>query len=242
VFSDHEVDSACGVSVTRDIVNQADYFQANAARRPLLLQGSGGWFYRFDGVDDNMATLGQAMPSLREGSAFFIMKPRSDASVGEQFFTLGFNGFSDALNGVVFSLQAGDQVRLRADNGDLEVTVQGTGSGAVSFGVVFRWGPASSGADAETTNLQAASDPSYQSQIGAPDIAVIGAGFDGGAVDVANAALVEISAFAFYSRRVSDAEVVQLLDYGASRPFTSPTGEQFADCRYFTDDFGWIDG
>jgi hypothetical protein len=48
-----------------------------------------------------------------------------------------------------------------------------------------------------------------------------------------------MAAFAFYSRRVSDAETLQLLDYAATRLFTSPVGEQFGDCTFFTDDQGW---
>ena len=244
VFSDHEIDANCGVSVTFDIANRADYFQANADRRPQLLRGTGGWFYRFDGVDDYMSILSQPLPSLREGTAFFIMKPVAGSVVDGQFYTIGFNGFTDAVNGIVFSLQASDQVRMRADNGDLEVTVTGTGPDTVSFGVVFRWGPALDGAEAETTNLGSASDPSYSNNIGGPNIAVLGAGFDGANVDLTNVGAFEMSAFVLYGRRVSDLEALDLLDYAAARPFTSPTGEPFGggECDFFTDDTGWVDG
>ncbi len=241
-LSEHDVDADCGVSLTKDITGQADYFQANAANRPLRLLGSGGWFYRFDGVDDHMATLNQQLPSQREGSAFYIYKPLAGATAGDRFFTLGFNGFTDAVNGITFSQEAGDVVRLRADNGNLQVDVQGTGSGALPFGVVLRWGPADSGGDAETSTGQAASDPGYTNQLGGPDIAVLGAGFDGANVDTLTAAAFELSAFALYSRRISDAEVLQLLDYAETRLFTSPQGEPASDCTYPTDDFGMTDG
>lgn len=238
-FSEHTVDADCGVSFTQDIARQADYFQADAARRPLRLRGSGGWFYRFDGVDDHMATLNQQFASQREGTAFFIYKPLAGATVGDRFFTLGFNGFTDVVNAIAFSQEAADAIRMRGDNGDLLVEVQGTGSGALPFGIVFRWGPAADGGDGETSTGQAASDPGYSNQIGGPNIAILGAGFDGANVDAATAAAFELNAFAFYSRRVSDAEVLRLLDYAETRLFTSPVGEQFGDCTFFTDDQGW---
>lgn len=239
-FSEHDVDADCGVSFTKDIAGQADYFQATAARRPLRLLGSGGWLYRFDGADDFMATLNQQLPSLREGTAFFIIKPSAGAFAGDRFFTLGFNGFTDTVNGIAFSQEAGDVIRMRADNGNLLVDVQGTGSGALPFGVVFRWGPAEDGGDGETTTGQAATDPGYTNQIAAPDIAVLGAGFDGANADTATAAAFEMNAFAFYGRRVADAEVLKLLDYAETRLFTTPAGEQYSDCTFFTDDQGWV--
>lgn len=238
-FSNHDVDSDCGVSFTEDLAGRADYFQANAARRPLRLRGSGGWLYRFDGVDDFMATLNQQLSTQREGTAFFIYKPLAGATAGDRFFTIGFNGFTDSVNGITFSQETGDVVRMRGDNGNLQVDVQGTGSGALPFGIVFRWGPAENGGDGETTTGQAATDTAFINQILSPNIAVLGAGFDGANADAATAAAFELSAFAFYSRNVADAEVVQLLDYADTRLFTSPAGEQFDDCTFFTDDQGF---
>ena len=238
-FSKHDVDDVCGTITSKDITGTADYIQADPARRPLLLRGSGGWFYRFDGVDDFLATPNQSFPNLKEGSAFFIYWPAAGVTVGDRFFTLGFNGLTDSVGGLTFTQEASDVLRLRGDNGNLQVDVQGTGSSEIAFGVVFRWGDAAKGGDAETSTDQKGSDPGFTNEIGAPSQAILGAGFDGANPDPAKAGKFDLSSFAFWSRRISDAEVEQLLDYAETRLFVSSMGEPFSDCTYWTDDKGF---
>lgn len=242
MLSQHTVDDNCGVSVARDLANNADYFQAVEANRPQILRGADGWLYRFDGVNDFLATVNQPFPNLESGSAFFIYKPTSGATAGRRFFALGENGQVSGTGGMAFVQEAANAVRALGAAGSLDVSIIGPADNDLPIGLVFRWGPASAGADVEGSNLNAASDPSYASNVGTISQAVLGAGFDGADPDPTEAAGFELNVFAFYSLRVTDVDVLQLLDYATSRLFTSPVGEPAGDCFYPTDNFGFVDG
>ena len=240
-FSAHTIDANCGVSVARDIVGNSDFFQGNADKRPLRLLSSAGFFYRFDGVDNFLATPNGTFASLREGTAFFIYKPTAAAVNLGRFFTLCVNGFASGVRGLAFIQESADVIRLLGNNGALDVSLTGGADDEAPFVIVARWGPASNGAAMETSLLESASDASYTDQIGSPNQAVIGAGFDGADPDETEVAGFELSSIALYSRRVSDLEVVRLLDYGKSRLFVSPTGEHWSDCSFWSDDTGWTE-
>lgn len=239
-FSAHVVDTECGVEVTRDLASNFDYFQSNSARRPLRIRPSTGWIYRFDGVDDFLATNNNAFPSLREGTAFFVYKPTVDQNVDGRFFALGTNGFEASVQGLAFIQAAADNIRTLGANGTLDVSVIGPSSGDAPVGVVVRWGPDTSGADIETSVGQVAVDASYSTNTPTINQAVIGAGFDDGP-DITSAAGFENNVFTIYSRRISNVEVLDLLEYAGTRTFASPTGDHYTDCFFDTDDFGWID-
>lgn len=239
--SDHEVDQFRGVSVAFDIAEHADYFQADAAKRPLLLR-SDAWFYRADGNNDSMVTANQLFGSMREGSALFTYKPTAAATNGRRFFSIGVNGFTDSVLGLSFRQEAGNTIRFHLDNGEGQVDLSGPDDGDLPVGVLFRWGPAAAGADGETTDGIAATDPEYVNEMLAPNQATWGAGFDGSGDD-SNCGGFENSDFAFWSRRVSDLEAFRLLEWSGTRLWRSPNGESFSDGFFFQDpgpDFqGW---
>ena len=238
-FSEHDVDSSVGVVTLQDLAGTADFSQVTASRRPLRLLGSGGWFWRFDGIDDFLTTANIVIQNLNTGTLFFVLRPAGSITAGDRLFSLGFNGLADAVKGITLRQQAGDVLRLAGDNGELQVDIQGNANDAPSIGVVFRWGNAAKGADASTTTLLASNDPAYLVDIGAPNQAVVGAGYDGAAVDTGTAAAFDGKLFSLWDRRVSDVDLARLLDYGLARSFTSPTGEHFADGTFFSDDIGW---
>ena len=237
--SDHNIDENCGTIFQQDLAGVADYGQANADRRPLRIRGSTGWLYRFDGVDDFLATANSVFPFLAEGTAFFIYKPIGTVNPGDRFFSLGANGFADNQAGLAFIQGNNDTIQVLAANDTFDVSVTGPATNDLPAGVLVRWGPGSAGAEIEVGNGNSNVDPEYDENITSINQIVFGAGFDGSGPDVNTAASFECSIFAFYSRRVSDLEVFQFLEYAASRPFPSPVGEPADDCFYFTDDFGF---
>lgn len=237
-FSEHDVDDQCGVLFTQDLAGNFDYFQDIEARRPKRLLGSKGWFYRCDGVDDFMASRNQIFPSIREGSAFLLYKPGA-VSEGDVIYSLGVNGFTDAVRGIAFKQGAGNNVVMIGDNGNLEVTVLGGSAEEDPVGIVFRWGLPSRGADGDTTEDQKGFDQSYVTEIPTPSQAILGAGFDGMAPDPTNVAAFDLNVFSLWSRYISDVEVFRLKDYARTRRFASVSGEQFSDCTYFSDDEGF---
>lgn len=239
--SDHTIDALCRVEVAQDIAGNAAYSQSIDARRPLRIEGSGGWLYRFSG-GQFLTTANQALQSLASGSLFIMYKPTGDAVAGRRFFSLGSNGSADSVGGLAFVQAAADAVQMLGASGDLDVSVIGPASNGAPVGIVFRWGPGSSGGDVETSDLVAASDASYSPEVSTISQATFGAGFDGSDADVATAAGFESNLFAIYSRRVDDVDVLNLLGYAGTRIFTSPVGEPFDDCRMPADDFGFVDG
>lgn len=231
--SAHEVDAFRGVSVAFDIAEHADYFQPDAAKRPLLLR-SNAWFYRADGSNDSMVTANQLFGSMREGSALFTYKPTAAATNGRRFFSIGVNGFTDSVFGLSFRQEASNTIRFHGDNGEIQVDLSGPDDGELPVGVLYRWGPAAAGADGETTDGVAATDPEFTNEMLAPNMAVWGAGFDGSGPD-GNSAGFENSDFAFWSRRVSDLEAFRLLEWSGTRLWLSPIAESFDDGFFFED-------
>ncbi len=235
--SDHTVDDTCGVEVATDAANNFDYFQTNAARRPKLFRGANGWFYRFDGVDDFLATINGTFQSFREGTVFMVYKPTAGVA-GRDFLAFGSNGFAAQTLGLAFSQTGAQTIAIQGANGTLDASVTGPASNDAPVGVVFRWGPDTDGADVETSAGELDDDPSYTGNIPVINQVVLGAGFDGTDPDVARAAAFESNVLAFYARRVSDADVLDLLEYAGTRIFSSSVGEPFDDCFFFDDDFG----
>lgn len=240
-LSDHDIDSSCGVVNLQDLAGTADLSQATAGRRPLHLLGSGGWLWRFDGTDDFLATANLLFQNLNQGTAFFVLRQAVSVTAGDRVFALGFAGLTDVVKGLTVRQQDGNVLRLAGDNGNLEVDIQGLPNDAPSLGVIFRWGSAAQGANAETTTLEAESDPSYVNDIGQPNIAILGAGFDGSSPDTDTAAAFDAKLFALWDRKIADVDLARLLDYALSRSFTSPTDEHFADCTFWSDDQGWVE-
>lgn len=240
-LSEHIVDSECGIQLSRDLIGSADLSQAVASRRPSRFLTAGGWIWRFDGADDFLSSSNQPFPSLREGTLIMVEKPTAAAADGRSLAALGPNGVTALSRGIVLEQRLGSILGLSGSDGSLEVSAQGPASTDASVGLIARWS-SGDGAEIETAAGQTGTDASYSPDIGAFDQIVLGANYDGSLPDPLDAAGFEASLFAIVARRVSDLEVFRILEFLQGRTFTSPTGEPFGDCAFFTDNRGFVDG
>lgn len=233
-LSDHTLDQFCGVIVVEDNAGTVDLTQPDQAKRPRRIKSSGGWHYEFFG-SQHLTSDNTQLLSIKEGTAFMIIKPRAGALNGGRMLTFGFTGFGDAVRGLAIRQGSGGEIRLFGDAGNLDAIVASDGA---SIGIVARWGPKSEGGSIETSDELAATSLAYDNDFTSPNRLVIGAGFDGVSVDETVSAAVEIKESATYSRRITDREVLAFLDYAAENPIVSGDGQPFDDCRLFDDDTG----
>lgn len=234
-LSNHTIDQFCGVTTAQDRAGTVNLIQSTEASRPRRVLTSGGWHYQFFS-GRHLASPEIPLPSIRQGTLFTIIKPRPGALSDGRMVTFGFTGFGDATRGLALRQGANGEVRLFGDAGALDVTLTSTGD---SIGVVARWGLKADGARLELSDDLAANGAAYNNDFAAPNRLVIGAGYNGTAPDPTVSPEVDIREVATYTRRITDQEALQFLDYAERNAIVFGEGEPFGDCSYFRDDTGF---